>query len=252
MICIMDLELENYVVKLLNWTEETADSLNGLHKKWAVALLGPIASGKGTQADFLAKRFGLVHVENSKIIEEKFANAKPDDKEVIRIKEEYLSGHWIDPEVMVKWLLGKLEEVAENRQGIVLSSAFRTQYEAEKEIEFFEKTYGKENIKIISLNLSEKESIERSISRRICKADRHPIPNLPEFKNLDRCPQDGSELITRVLDKPELVKVRYQEHLTRTKPVLNFLKEKGYKIIEINGEQSIEDVFQDALKGLEE
>ncbi len=218
-------------------------------KFWAVSLMGPIASGKGTQAEFLAMEFGLVHLENSRIIEEKFVQ-DPDNPVVQEAKKAYLAGQWIDPQVMMNWIIGTMKDVAARHQGIVMSSGFRTEYETEKELEFFEQAYGRENIKIITLTLSEKTSIERSLNRRICKANRHPIPNLPEYRDLKVCPQDGSELERRVLDSPEIVPKRYQEYIVKTLPVIDFIKKRGYNIIEINGEQSMEDVHRDILNKL--
>ncbi|MBX4190173.1 nucleoside monophosphate kinase [Candidatus Parcubacteria bacterium] len=216
---------------------------------WAVGLIGPVASGKGTQAELLSEELGLVHLENSKIIEEKFKN-DPEDPEVVDAKKAYLAGQWINPKVVVKWIVGTMKEIADRKDGIVLSSAFRTEEEAGEELEFFEKNYGKENIKIISLSLSEEVAMDRSLNRRICKANRHPIPNFPEFKNITTCPKDGSELETRILDKPDTIKARYKEHFTRTMPVIDFMTKKGYNIIEVNGEQSIEDVHRDILNKL--
>lgn|SRR3989344_1059207 len=216
---------------------------------WAIALMGPIAAGKGTQAELLASELGLVHLENSKIIEEKFAN-EPNDPDVQKAKEDYMAGRWIDPEILMKWIGGVMQDIADKKLGIVMSSGFRTLYESREEINLFEKSYAKENIKFFQISLSEEEAVKRSLGRRICKANRHPIPNFPEFKDLTACPQDGSELVTRALDKPELISKRYQEYLTRTVPSFDIIKGRGYNIHEINGEQSIEEVHRDILNKL--
>lgn len=216
---------------------------------WAIALLGPIASGKGTQAELLAEELGLVHFENSKVIEQKFITMA-DDPVVKKAKEEYMAGKWIDPKVMVSWIIGEMEMAAQKKLGIITSSAFRTEYEAEQELNFFETFYGKDNIRFIEISLSETESIKRSLGRRICAANRHPIPNFPEFKDLTKCPQDGSELVVRALDNPDIIPKRYQEYIKRTVPAIDFIKRRGYKFIEINGEQSIEDVHRDILNQL--
>ena len=63
--------MKNYVTQLLGWSQGAADKLVGEHKKWAVILSGPIGAGKGTQAEMLAEKFGLVHLESSQVIEDK-------------------------------------------------------------------------------------------------------------------------------------------------------------------------------------
>jgi len=111
-----------------------------------------------------------------------------------------------------------------------------------------EEVYGKENITVLNIELSEAESVKRNGGRRICQANRHPIPNFPEFTNLTTCPQDGSPLVTRDLDKPEIIRERYQVYWRDTAPVLDYLREHGYQINVINGEQPIEAVFDNIMK----
>ncbi len=224
------------------------------NKKWAVILIGPPGSGKGTQAELLAEKLGLVHLETSKLGEAKINNPElvKTDPEVAEAKRLYDMGQLFPPPWTVKIVLEKIEELAKENKGIIFSGSPRTLFEAEAELPVLKKLYGKENIKIMNIEINEHSSIERNTSRRICRKNRHPIPNFPEYKNLVYCPQDGSELITRPsLDAtPEKIQFRYQVYLERTEPVIGFFREKNYKIIEINGDQFIEKVFSDILEKL--
>lgn len=239
---------QNYVVQLLGWSKEAADTLNGEQRKWAVLLIGPIGSGKGTQAELLSEKFSLTHIETSKLLEEKFNNADVNDKFLMEQKELWRTGILNQPEFVLGIVIDKIKELWSQKKGIIFSASPRTLFEAEGELPVLDDLFGRENIRIINIQLGEEESIKRNSHRRICKMNRHPIPNFPQFKNITTCPRDGSELITRALDDPEVIKVRYQEYLNRTEPILAFLREKGYNIIEINGEQPIEKVFQDILE----
>jgi len=214
-------------------------------KKQVIILIGPPGSGKGTQADLLAEKFGLLHLETSKILEEGAKNADPDDEEFIALKKAWSSGELVDPKTVVKLTLDKIKILAESGKGIVLSGSPRTLYEAERELPLLENLFGWNNIKVFHVKLSEEESVKRNSFRRICRINRHPIPNFPEFEGIKKCPKDGSSIITRELDKPEVIKVRYRTYLKETEPVIGFLKEKGYKVVEIKGEQPIEEVFKD-------
>lgn len=217
----------------------------------AIFLIGPPGSGKGTQADLLAKDLGFFHFEISKIIEEKFKNADPSDKEINEEKEKRLAGGLIEPKLVAKWFFEEIEKLKDTVSGFVFSGSGRTMYEVENEIPYLEKVYGKENIAAVEIKLSEEESVKRNSTRRICKANRHPIPNFPEFADIKTCPQDGSEIITRELDKPEIIKERYQVYLQETVPVLDYFKNNGFRVIEINGEQGIEEVFEDIKTNLQ-
>jgi adenylate kinase len=221
-------------------------------KKWVVILIGPPGAGKGTQAEMLAEKFGLVHLESSRVIENKFKNANPNDEVIMREKKIWESGELNTPELVREWMLEEINSAHDRGVGIVLSGSPRTMFEAEGEIPVFEELYGKENIKVIHLNLTKEESIKRNSSRRICQANRHTIPDFPIFKDIKVCPKDGSPLLKRELDTPETIGVRYEVYLRRTQPILSFVEERGYKISEIKGEQSINEVFEDILKGLGE
>lgn len=242
--------MKEYAVQLLGWTDIQAEELSGVHEKWAVFLIGPPGSGKGTQADLLAERFGLVHIQTSKLGEAKINDTElvKRDPEVAEVKKLYDKGELFPPPWTVKIVMEKAKELADEGKGIVFSGSPRTIYEAENEIPYFENLYGKENIKIVNLKIDETESLNRNIHRRICKVNGHPIPNFEQFKDMKLCPHDGSEIVTRSLDTPETIKTRNEVYHRRTEPILDFLKKKGYKIINIRGTQSIQEVFEEILE----
>ncbi|PIR41914.1 MAG: hypothetical protein COV30_01180, partial [Candidatus Yanofskybacteria bacterium CG10_big_fil_rev_8_21_14_0_10_37_15] len=173
------------------------------------------------------------------------------DPELAEIKRLFDKGELFPPPWTVKIVLEKAEELAQKNTGIILSGSPRTIFEAENEMPYFERLYGKENLKIIHLKIDEKESVKRNTYRRVCKDGGHPIPNFSQFKDLKICPHDGSEIVTRGLDTPETIKTRNEVYRRRTELIFSFLSEKKYKIIEINGEQGIDKVFQDILSKIE-
>ncbi|MGD0977115.1 MAG: nucleoside monophosphate kinase [Minisyncoccia bacterium] len=216
--------------------------------KKLVILIAPPGAGKGTQANLLAKKFGLFHLETAKIIEDKFKNAIPEDPVIKAAKEKWLDGGLVEPKVVAQWFLEKITKLADENNSVILSGSPRTLYEAKFDMPILSRLFGKENIKIFHIKLSETESIKRNSGRRICKAHRHPIPNFPEYKGLTMCPEDGSELMRRELDKPEVIRQRYLVYLEETAPILNYFHENNYPVTEINGEQPIEKVFEDIRK----
>lgn len=80
--------------------------------------------------------------------------------------------------------------------------------------------FGRENVRIVYITLSEAEAMKRNLARG--RAD----------------------------DTMEGLKRRFDEYKNNVVPAMNFLKEKGMQVIEINGEQSIEAVHADILKAL--
>ena len=140
-----------------------------------------------------------------------------------------------------------VKELHNQDKGMVFSGSPREEKEAEILMALLEEMYGRDGIAIIRIDLSEEESLKRNSHRRICKANRHPIPNFPEFEDITACPEDGSEIVTRVLDDPETIKIRYEVYKKQTEEVFDFFKKKGYTFKEINGEQPIIDVHRDIL-----
>lgn len=223
------------------------------YDKKIIILIGPIGSGKDTQADILADKLHLFRLRTSQLLENRFNNIKSNDPDYDKLQKEkslWTGGILNTPEWVLSVVKEKVEEVASGGQGIIFSGSPRTLFEAEGLMPFLEKLYGKKTIRIFLISLNEGESLKRNSKRLICKQNLHPInPELAE-KGITKCPIDGSKLMTRVLDKPETIKVRYQEYLNRTAPILDYLKDQGFKIVNINGEQTIENVFKEILSKL--
>lgn len=214
----------------------------------AVIFTGPPGSGKGTQADILAEEYGFFHLESSKVIENKIASAAADDAVLQNEKERWLTGKLNTPALVRDWIIERIEELASQGESIVFSGSFRTLYEAEAEIPLMERLFGHHNVHIFNLDISKEKSIERNSSRRICKAKRHPIPR---YLDVTTCPKDGSELVTRELDTPETIAVRYDEYLKETAPVLGYFRGKGYDVIDIDGDTTVEAVHVHVARALD-
>ena len=220
-------------------------------QKEAVIFIGPPGSGKGTQADLLMEEKGFFHLESSKVIEEKFKNAPPDDPVIAREMILWQTGKLNTPELVREWILERIRAAASEGKSIVFSGSPRTLYEAEGELPVLEELYGAPNVHVLHLTVPEERSIQRNSKRRICKANRHPIPNLPAYENLTTCPKDGSELVTRALDTPETIKVRLVEYANRTAPIIEFLRDRGYAITDLDGDNTIEAVHHRVVEALE-
>ncbi|MEK7583018.1 MAG: nucleoside monophosphate kinase [Patescibacteria group bacterium] len=216
--------------------------------KQVVIFIAPPGAGKGTQADLLAGAKGFFHLESSKVIEDKFSSAAADDVVIQEEIKKNRSGILNEPKLVSEWMKERIKQLADQDTSIVFSGSPRTLFEAEQLVPFLAELYGKDHIKIFNINISDEESIRRNSARRMCKANRHPIPNLPEFQNITVCPQDGSELMHREDDQPERIRVRHQEYKNRTAPVLVYLHDHGYEIIQISGEQDIKKVSDDILQ----
>lgn len=216
-----------------------------------VILYGLPGAGKDTQAEILEENLDFSQISSSKLIEEKIFNIELQDNPIIR-KERQLneSGVLNTPEWVTLIINEKVKELFQEKRSLVFSGSPRTLYEAENEIPFWESIYGKKNIFHFIIKISEETSIFRNTHRRVCSVCRHPIIYSEENKNLTLCSMCGGVLKKRLLDTKELMQVRVKEYKERTEPIFIYLKNKGYEIMEIDGEVSPNEVAQNIIAHL--
>lgn len=231
--------------------------------KLVLILLGPPGSGKGTQASLLAEKLNLHYLETSKVLEKAFSEkgrVRENKKYLIVAGKKYYfkdekklweKGFLCSPPFVTELVKQEIQELYSQGKNLVLAGSPRTLYEGQQLTPLLIKLYGKKNLKIILLSLSQKESIFRNSHRRICSLMRHPILYNKETIQLKHCPLDGSELIQRKsLDMPETIKVRLKEYKKRTLPLVDYFESQGFEIKKVRGAQSVADVFKDILANL--
>lgn len=188
-------------------------------------VLGAPGSGKGTQAKLLAEKFGFFHFISSQVGKEYIRDH--DDEETLRQKERADAGFLFEPEWMSKVVKEKTLGILDSRdkyRGIIYDGSPRTLYEAKQLYGFLVKKVGGENLKLIEIDVPEKELADRIKNRLI--------------------------LEKRVDDKKEIFEIRMKEYKAETLPALEFLKD-NIGIIKINGGQSVEKVHGEIMGKLE-
>ena len=210
-------------------------------------LIGRSGSGKGTQAKLLIERFGnLFYVYTGDLFRD-LAKANTDTGK--RIKKIIKEGGLPFDELATTLWMYKIAYNAKENQGILFDGSPRRLDEAKVIDEFMEFLERKENTYNILLDISREEAFNRLIKRRICKKCERLIPWVGEFKKLKVCDKCGGELITRPDDSSKAINNRLDFYDKRVTEVVDYYKKQN-RLIEINGEQSIEDVFQDILKAI--
>ena len=233
--------------------EKPAISTHSQSQGRVVFFFGLPGSGKGTQADFLADRYGFFHFDTGKEIQRIVHDpAHANDPVIQEHRKVFESGVLNDPTWVRQLIHDRVGDFATKGTPLVFSGSPRTLEEAEDEIPFLEKLYGKDNLLPVLIEISEDTGVHRNSHRRICEQCRRAIIWMEETKNMTQCPTCGGRLITRgSLDDAEIIrKERIPQYLTRTKPVLEFLEREHIPLIKINGEQSVEKVHTDIMKVL--
>jgi len=214
-----------------------------------ILLAGPPGSGKGTQAQMLKEKFGLEMIQANRIVREKF-ETDPNDPEVIESKKAYDEGRLTDGKVLGKWLMQKMENVSKDvlNKGLILEGFARTPEEATITIQILKERTGLNQVRLFFIKISPEETLKRNLSRIICETCQKPInPDL--IGKVEKCPYCGGELGKRAMDDKSVIETRLKVYNNETFPAIEYLKSLGI-VIEINGEQSIEKVFEDIVSYL--
>ena len=221
-------------------------------KPQLIMLMGFITSGKDTQAKILNERKRFSRIRTSKIIRNKFMTY-PDNPDVILAKKQYYKGDLIEPKIVAEWVLDATNEKHKSGNSIVFSGSPRTLYEAKNELPEFIKLYGKENIKLFFIDITEQEARKRTNERLVCDKCMEVIrpDKYPDAKIEDECPTNGckGKIIKRTLDDSEIFEVRLKEYYNKTYPVIEYLKNK-VKFYKVNGMNDIESIHKEISKNL--
>lgn len=217
----------------------------------AIIFIAPPGAGKSTQADIFSRIFNMHHLDASRVLQESLAKMNADDEIVKKALSDYKEGRLMDPVFVADIIFKEIESIFSQGKNIVFSGSFRTLYEAERGLPLLDRIIGRENIHIFNINISQEESIDRNISRRVCEKNRHSIPGYESFKDKTECPFDGSKLIKRSTDNPEVAKFRYEVYANDTQPVLDYMRANNYEIVNIDGHANIDEVTFSILAHLQ-
>lgn len=211
-----------------------------------LVLLGPPGAGKGTQASAITKKYNIPHISTGDIFR---SNIKEGTDLGKKAKEYMDKGLLVPDDIVVSIVKDRLTK-DDCKDGFLLDGFPRTVNQADAlDIEL--EKMGFKLDKVINIDVEKDELINRAIGRRICKkcgATYHVEFNPP--KQSGKCDVCGEGLYQRDDDTEETVSRRIEVYLKETKPLIDYYTKKGI-ILNIDGKQSIEKVYEDIVKSLE-
>ena len=204
-----------------------------------IILLGAQASGKGTQAEMLTQMLGIPHVSSGDLFREEI-----EKRTAIGLKvQAYLnSGALVPDDLTVAMILRRLQQ-PDCQPGVLMDGFPRTLAQA-KALDDGMCAHGKQINVVIYLNVPREKLFQRISGRFICKAHQHVYniyshpPKVPGICDLDR-----SELFQRSDDMGDAVQYRLDTFFNQTLHLMDYYGKQG-KVLEVNGDQTIERVHQ--------
>ncbi len=206
-----------------------------------IVLLGPPGSGKGTQAERLEKRFSLFHFSTG----EMFREAVREGSELGQLVEGIMRrGDLVPDEVLYSLVKEKLYSLGDSAKGVLFDGYPRTVVQAQQLDEILAERNQTLDA-VIFIDVSEETLIKRLSGRLYCPACEitYNVYFKPPQKD-NVCDKCGGELSRRSEDTPEAIRARIEVYNVQTTPLLEHYSEQD-KLIRVNGEQSVEDVFEE-------
>lgn len=210
-----------------------------------IILLGPPGAGKGTQAAGIVEKYNIPHISTGDI----FRKNIKEGTELGKKAKEYMDKGLLVPDELTVGLVTDRITQDDCKNGFMLDGFPRNVYQAEH-LNSFLKNSNISLDKVINIEVDKSILVERAVGRRICKscgATFHIKFNPPKVDGV--CDVCQGELYQRADDTEETVSKRIQVYLDETKPLVDYYTSQCI-IANINGQQSIDKVFEDIVNAL--
>ncbi len=199
-----------------------------------LVLLGAPGAGKGTQAHLLARHLGLPHVATGDLFRAALRDGTPLGLEA----REYMDrGALVPDEVTVAMLLERIAQPDASR-GVILDGFPRTRAQAEAlDRSLAERGAAVESALLV--DVPAEELLARLSGRWLCEAAGHPYHETAHPPRVaGTCDVDGSRLIQRDDDRPEVVRARLEKQLGALGDVIEHYRKAGL-LSAVDGRQPI-------------
>jgi len=179
-------------------------------------LLGPPGSGKGTQAQRLVQRHGIVQLSTGEMLRAAVAAETPVG---LKAKDIMASGALVPDEIVVGIISDRIDQ-PDARKGFILDGFPR--------------------------NVSQAEALGKGLDRKHLKLDAVIELRVNESALLQRVETRVAEMrargeVVRVDDTPEVLTKRLAAYRSQTEPLIHYYSERR-KLLTVDGMMTIEEV----------
>jgi adenylate kinase len=186
-------------------------------------LFGPPGAGKGTQAERLRQDFALPYIATGDMLR---ANVKDETELGTKAKSFMDAGDLVPDELILDMAQDRLER-DDAQDGFLLDGFPRTVEQADALAKMLENLH-RQLTAVLLIDVSDEEVIRRLSGRRMCvKAGHNYHVEFDPPKREGVCDQDGSRLIQRDDDKPDVIEHRLAVYHEKTKPLVDYYDSQG-------------------------
>jgi adenylate kinase len=181
-----------------------------------LVLLGPPGSGKGTQGERLQEDLELPYYATGDILRA----AVREGTELGKAAKDYMDRGDLVPDDVIVGMIGERIDSSEAADGFILDGFPRTAPQAEALAAKLGEL-GRQLTAVLLIDVSDEEVVRRLGGRRTCVENGHVFHvefNPPRQEGV--CDVDGSELVVRDDDKPEVIRHRLEQYHEKTAPLI--------------------------------
>jgi adenylate kinase len=210
-----------------------------------LVLLGPPGSGKGTQGERLNEDLRLPYYATGDILR----GAVRDETELGKSAKEYMDRGDLVPDEVIVGVIAERIDSEEARDGFILDGFPRNTPQAEA-LDAKLGELGRAVGAVLLIDVTDDEVVKRLGGRRTCEANGHVFHvdfNPPKEEGV--CDLDGSPLIVRDDDKPEVIRNRLATYHEKTEPLVTYYDDKGV-LRRVDGERDPDEVTEELRRTL--
>jgi adenylate kinase len=186
-------------------------------------LFGPPGAGKGTQAARLQEDFRLPYVATGDILR---AAVKDGTELGMKAKGFMDAGELVPDELVIDLIVDRIG-ADDARDGFILDGFPRTRPQADALGKAFDEL-GRRITAVLLIDVPDEDLVRRISGRRVSvKTGRPYHVETDPPKHEGRCDVDGSRLVQRDDDKPEVVEKRLEVYHSDTEPLVSYYDDLG-------------------------
>ncbi len=186
-------------------------------------LFGPPGAGKGTQAERLREDFQLPFISTGEMLR---ANVKEGTELGLQAKTYMDAGELVPDDLIIAMAAERLQE-EDALDGFILDGFPRT-IEQATALDKMLADLGRRITAALLIEVQDEEVVRRLSGRRVCvKAGHNYHVEFDPPKHDEVCDQDGSRLIQRDDDQPEVIQNRLRVYHEQTEPLIEYYDERG-------------------------
>ena len=186
-------------------------------------LFGPPGAGKGTQADRLRTDFQLPFISTGDMLRENVKQATELGEEA----QKYMDAGELVPDALIVAMASDRLQHEDALDGFILDGFPRTLEQA-RALDKMLSELGRRVTAALLIDVPDEELVRRLSGRRICvKAGHNYHIEFDPPKQEGVCDQDGSRLIHRDDDQPDVIRNRLRVYHEQTEPLVQFYDEQG-------------------------